>query len=54
MTNFEPSYADNLLERYRADLEWINRRIRILEWLEDGNRRLHPQRQARKRKKSSR
>ena len=54
MTSLTPSYADNLLERYRADLEWINRRIRILEWLEEGNRRLCAKRQTGKRRKSHR
>ena len=28
-----------LLERYRADLEDINRRIRIVEWLAKGQQR---------------
>jgi len=34
-----PRYANNLLKRYRTDLEELNRRIRILEWLARGEAR---------------
>jgi hypothetical protein len=31
-----PRHVKDLLARYRADLEEVNRRIRILEWLVKG------------------
>ena len=40
MPFIKPLYANNLLERYRADLEEVNRRIRILEWLAKGQKAL--------------
>ena len=35
-----PRRVNELLERYRADLEEVNRRIRILEWLAKGQKKL--------------
>ena len=39
MPRMDPKLANILLERFRADLEEINRRIRIMEWLAAGEQR---------------